>query len=98
MPPLEGVAATHQGRSQQQLAHGPFQRGVPLFIAITIRGLLRLALSLCVALVLAGCASGGLPAAPSQAAKATIDNDAYQIGAGDTLNVLVWRNPDLSGT
>jgi polysaccharide export outer membrane protein len=46
--------------------------------------------------LLAGCASlrgDAVPAAP-----ATVSNDEYSyvIGAGDNLNILVWRNPELS--
>jgi polysaccharide biosynthesis/export protein len=43
----------------------------------------------------AGCASGPtLPPAPSAAA--TADSYSYLIGAGDALNIIVWRNPELS--
>lgn len=44
---------------------------------------------------LAACAGGGsgLPAAPALAA---IENYSYVIGPGDTLNILVARNPELS--
>ena len=43
----------------------------------------------------AGCASGPvLPPAPTAAA--TADSYSYLIGAGDTLNIIVWRNPELS--
>lgn len=47
--------------------------------------------------VLAGCAglSGGYPPAPAQADGGDY---SYVIGAGDTLNVIVWRNPELSMT
>ncbi len=45
--------------------------------------------------LLAGCASGpALPPAPQAAA--TADSYSYLIGAGDTLNIIVWRNPELS--
>jgi polysaccharide biosynthesis/export protein len=45
--------------------------------------------------VLAGCAgmSRGYPAAPAQADSGDY---SYVIGAGDTINVIVWRNPELS--
>ena len=45
-------------------------------------------------LILAGC-SGGFPAAPRQ-----VDNAAYGylIGPGDNLNIVVWRNQELSST
>jgi polysaccharide biosynthesis/export protein len=45
--------------------------------------------------VLAGCAgpSANFPVAPPLAA---IENYSYVIGAGDTLNIIVARNPELS--
>ena len=44
---------------------------------------------------LAGCAALGtkFPAAP---ALASVDDYSYIIGAGDSLNIIVWRNPELS--
>jgi polysaccharide export outer membrane protein len=44
------------------------------------------------ALVLGGCA----PTYPPLAKQGTWSDEPYLIGAGDTLNVFVWRNPDLS--
>jgi polysaccharide biosynthesis/export protein len=47
------------------------------------------------AAALVGCAStADLPPAPAQAASAQDYN--YLIGPGDTLNIIVWRNPELS--
>ena len=40
-----------------------------------------------------GCASKSPPLAPTEAATGQYK---YLIGAGDTLSVIVWRNPDLS--
>nr|WP_201496865.1 XrtA/PEP-CTERM system exopolysaccharide export protein [Rubrivivax sp. A210] len=50
---------------------------------------------LVLASLFAGCAVGtaGLPPAPASAASADY---SYVIGAGDNLNITVWRNPDLS--
>lgn len=56
----------------------------------------RLALAFCAVGSLAGCASltqGDLPPAPVTAASSDY---TYIIGAGDNLNIVVWRNPDLS--
>lgn len=46
-------------------------------------------------LVLAGCASNTFPPAPSSAAS---PDYRYVIGPGDQLNIVVWRNPELSAT
>ena len=53
----------------------------------------RLVFCLAAALSLAGCASSNLPLAPSQAAVADYQ---YVIGPGDNVNIIVWRNPELS--
>ena len=45
------------------------------------------------AMVVAGCASKSYPPAPKVAAT---PNYNYIIGPGDTLSIVVWRNPDLS--
>jgi polysaccharide export outer membrane protein len=47
------------------------------------------------AIGLAGCASSNLPPAPAKAATPTY---TYQIGPGDSLNINVWRHPELSTT
>ena len=46
-----------------------------------------------IALTLVGCTSGRYPPAPKSAA--TPDYN-YVIGPGDTVNIIVWRNPELS--
>jgi polysaccharide biosynthesis/export protein len=50
-----------------------------------------------VAVLSAGCSSlsGNHPLAPSQA---ETQNHRYKIGPLDTLNIQVWRNPELSAT
>jgi len=46
------------------------------------------------AAMLASCANtGDLPPAPAQASAADY---TYIIGAGDSVNIIVWRNPELS--
>ncbi len=54
----------------------------------------RFAVVLAAMLALAGCAStGDQPPAPQ---KAAVPDYRYLIGPGDTLNIQVWRNPELS--
>jgi polysaccharide export outer membrane protein len=53
---------------------------------------LALLLAALAALALTGCASTGHPA-PAEAAVAAPD---YLIGPGDTVNIIVWRNPEVS--
>lgn len=59
--------------------------------------LLRAAAGVCAAalvMTFTGCAStGNHPPAPAQA---SVQDYTYVIGAGDTLNIIVWRNPELS--
>jgi len=48
-------------------------------------------------LFLAACASGPeLPAATPEQMKVTGQAPFYHIGPGDSLNIFVWRNPELS--
>jgi polysaccharide export outer membrane protein len=47
------------------------------------------------AILLGGCASSPYPPAP---AKAASPDYHYLIGPQDTLNIIVWRNPELSYT
>lgn len=46
-------------------------------------------------LLLAGCASSKFPPAPPQS---SLNDYSYVVGAGDNLNIIVWRNPELSTT
>ncbi len=44
--------------------------------------------------LLTACSTTDLPPAPAQAQSADYN---YVIGAGDNVNIVVWRNPELSG-
>lgn len=48
------------------------------------------------AALLAGCASGGATVPAEQCEIPSLQNAEYQIGPGDTLQVVVWRNEELS--
>jgi len=54
---------------------------------------LGLALAVVLLTACAGMMSGNLPPAP---AAANSGDYSYVIGAGDSLNIIVWRNPELS--
>lgn len=55
--------------------------------------MLRLLLITIMGAAVVGCASSGYPPAPASAAS---DDYNYHIGPGDTVNIVVWRNPELS--
>lgn len=59
-------------------------------------GLLGLGMGLLLAMWLSGCASLRGDALPTAPAKVATDDYSYIIGAGDSLNIMVWRNPELS--
>ncbi|MCW8107245.1 polysaccharide export protein [Alteromonas ponticola] len=66
------------------------------------KSLLYIALGTSITL-LAGCStlnsSSTLPEASTHASLTTdVSEYQYLIGPGDTLNIFVWRNPDISGT
>lgn len=49
-------------------------------------------------LAVAGCAGGTPLPTDTGGAAVEVDGDNYVIGPGDTLNVFVWRNADISAT
>ncbi|MEZ5626995.1 MAG: polysaccharide export protein [Rhodocyclaceae bacterium] len=57
----------------------------------SVLGLFGMALA--AVFMLSGCASSSFPPAPAVAADAEYN---YVIGPGDTVNIVVWRNPELS--
>ncbi len=60
------------------------------------RTLASMGLAACTCGALVACSSmGSYPPAPRQAQTAETQ---YRVGPLDTLNIVVWRNPDLSGT
>ena len=46
-----------------------------------------------IALVFVGCS--GVPSSETMPPASEIESDAYEIGVGDTVDVHVWRNPEL---
>jgi len=58
--------------------------------------LVRTALALAAAGFLSACSSLTVDSLPSAPAKAQSTDYTYVIGAGDSLNIIVWRNPELS--
>jgi polysaccharide export outer membrane protein len=57
--------------------------------------LIRVILTLAAAVMIAGCAMNRYPPAP---ASATTTDYNYKIGPGDGINIIVWRNPELTTT
>ncbi len=56
------------------------------------------ALVLAIAFGLLGCSSIGLNNLPPAPASSDVSDYSYIVGAGDNLNIIVWRNPELSLT
>jgi polysaccharide export outer membrane protein len=70
---------------------GDFQVISTFWSAVSQRLLGAAVISLIV--LLTGCSSARFPAAPTQAAS---PDYKYLIGPGDSLQIVVWRNPELS--
>lgn len=58
--------------------------------------LLRRLTALMIAFILAGCASFEGPKYPPAPVNAATSDYNYIVGPGDSLNIIVWRNPELS--
>lgn len=67
---------------------------MPAQLSKTVRAFVLASIALAV-LIAAGCASNSYPPAPLSAASPSYQ---YMIGPGDTINIVVWRNPELSMT
>ncbi|WP_026435388.1 XrtA/PEP-CTERM system exopolysaccharide export protein [Acidovorax sp. JHL-9] len=66
------------------------------YVSTLLDSMVRAVAMAALAMAVAGCASwagAGHPAAP---AKASAPDYNYIVGPGDTLNIIVWRNPELS--
>lgn len=66
------------------------------FVSRLLSSLVRVVAIAVLATTVGGCAGmrgGDIPAAP---AKASTPDYNYIVGPGDTLNIIVWRNPELS--
>lgn len=57
---------------------------------------MRVSLILLVTLALAACASSGSKEVVQPEDAVTMNSEIYKIGAGDSLSISVWRNPELS--
>jgi polysaccharide export outer membrane protein len=61
--------------------------------------LIKLSFVIIVSQLIAACSTPTLPPATLHSSNTTdIDSYRYLIGAGDSVNIFVWRNPEVSGT
>ena len=60
---------------------------------------LKVLVTLLLAQIISACSSPSLPTAILHPSNTTnVDSYKYLIGAGDVLNIFVWRNPEVSGS
>jgi len=59
---------------------------------------LRCVSLVCVGFLVIGCANFGTPKYPPAPTSAATPDYNYIVGPGDSLNIIVWRNPELSLT
>ena len=73
--------------------HRQYKGSTVKFLSMPIRQMIRWALLGTLLTLLGACAGSKYPPAPMSASNADY---SYIIGPGDTLNIIVWRNPELS--
>lgn len=66
--------------------------------SISISTQSRLLPAVCVSLLLGACASGGETVPAGQCPQPQLATADYVIGPGDILNIVVWRNDELSNS
>jgi polysaccharide export outer membrane protein len=60
---------------------------------------LKVVLALLLAQIISACSTNSLPTATLHSSNTSdINSYKYLIGAGDVLNIFVWRNPEVSGS
>src|SRR3954471_24088672 len=91
--PLAGARPARPDRDRQR-GRLPRRAMTMTALASVARNLRALFVLACAGAALAGCVSTH-PPVPAVTASA---EDVYKVGPLDSLNIVVWRNPDLSGT
>jgi len=67
-----------------------------LSLADPLQRTFRIALAIALAGVMAACASGPSGKYPPAPLSASTQDYSYIVGPGDNINIIVWRNPELS--